>query len=464
MTEQTCDIAVVGAGPAGMAAAVTAAGLGLRVTALDENGAPGGQIYRAIEQPRVPADSVLGADYLHGRTLTSAFRGTPGIAFEPRASVWSLTPEAVLHASQGGRSFGLLARAVVLASGARERAIPFPGWTLPGVMTCGAAQTMMKADGLMPTGRVVLAGTGPLLLLLAAQIIRAGGNIAALLDTTEPGALARSRGDVWSFLRSPYFGKGLALLAEVRRRVRFVGGVEALAAEGPGRLARVRYRRGRQEATIDADLLLVHQGVVPNRELAEVAGLTSRWDARQLAFTAAAEVASSRIFQAGDCTAIGGARVAEESGRLAALAAARAIGAIDAATAERLGAEPRARLARAERGRAFLDRWFRPLQAFRLPADDVVVCRCEDVTAGEVRRMVRDAGVLGPSQAKSFLRCGMGPCQGRICGLPVTEIIAEARGVDAGEVGAYRSRVPVKPVTVGELAVLADLPHPRYDD
>jgi NADPH-dependent 2,4-dienoyl-CoA reductase/sulfur reductase-like enzyme len=162
----------------------------------------------------------------------------------------------------------------------------------------------------------------------------------------------------------------------------------------------------------------------------------------------------SGVSIAGDGAGIAGAESAPLRGRIAALAPATRIGRIAPAERDRRAAPIRRALLRAWRGRRRLEALYRPPKSFRVPADDdVVVCRCEEVTAGQIRRTVA-LGVVGPNQMKSFLRCGMGPCQGRLCGLTVTEIIADARGVPPAEVGTYRLRPPVKPVTLGELAAL----------
>jgi bacterioferritin-associated ferredoxin len=157
------------------------------------------------------------------------------------------------------------------------------------------------------------------------------------------------------------------------------------------------------------------------------------------------------ISVAGDGAGIAGAEAAAERGRIAALGAAYRLGRLDAARRDRAAAAPRATLARFERGRAFLDALYRPARAFRVPDGDTIVCRCEEVTAERIRATV-PLGAAGPNQMKAFLRCGMGPCQGRLCGLTVAELIADARGVPVSEVGYYRLRPPVKPISLAELA------------
>ncbi|TDG34045.1 FAD-binding protein, partial [Paracraurococcus ruber] len=179
------DLAIIGAGPAGMAAAVEAVDLGLSVAVVDENPAPGGQVFRAVE--RAGHDPVFGTDYAAGLPLARAFRAAR-LDWRPATTLWHLDPEeGALSLAAGGRTAELRAQRVLLATGAQERPVPIPGWTLPGVMTAGAAQILLKTADAVPRGRVVLAGQGPLLWLLAAQLRRAGAPPALILETTPRG-------------------------------------------------------------------------------------------------------------------------------------------------------------------------------------------------------------------------------------------------------------------------------------
>jgi NADPH-dependent 2,4-dienoyl-CoA reductase/sulfur reductase-like enzyme len=421
---------------------------------LDEQPAPGGQIYRAVTETPMRERGILGADYWRGGELVEAARRAP-IDWRQGATVWNVSPEREIGISRGGVTELARAKRVILATGALERPFPVPGWTLPGVMTVGAAQILLKSSGAVAAGRVVIAGTGPLPWLLAAQYLRAGAGIAAILDTTPRENLRRALPHLPAFLISDYFRKGLALLREVRRRVPVVVGVRALRAEGEGALARVVYRAGGgAEVSLGAETLLLHQGVVPNVNLALAAGVAHEWNERQLCFQPVLDpdFGSSMpgIAVAGDGAGIAGGMAAPERGRLAAIATVRALKP-DAAVPD---PQPvRRRLQRQEMGRAFLDRLNQPAVSFRQPADDILVCRCEEVTARQVRDMAK-LGCEGPNQMKAFLRCGMGPCQGRLCGLTVTELIATERQTTPAAVGYYRLRPPVKPITLAELASL----------
>ena len=449
------DVVVIGAGPAGLAAAATAAETGLSTLLLDENVGPGGQVWRAIASTPVIEQDRLGVDYWAGADLVRAVRSS-GAEIIQRATVWSLDRHLEIGVSVGGASAFVKARRVIVATGALERPFPIPGWTLPGVMTAGAAQTMLKSSALVPDERTVIAGQGPLLWLLAAQILRLGGKIDRILDTTERRNYFSALPHAFAFLTSPYFAKGLALMREVRAKVSVVSAVSELVAAGDGQLATVSYVVGGRRETIAADLLLLHQGVVPNVNLAMAAGVEHRWDERQLCWSPVLDQNGNSsvdgIAIAGDGAGIGGAEAAVFRGRIAARAVVEALAPAAAVKLASMAAL-RTGLARAERGRVFLDTLFRPLPQFRIPSGDTIVCRCEEVTANDILDSVA-IGATGPNQLKAYRRTGMGPCQGRLCGLTVTELMAQARGKSPQEIGYYRLRAPVKPITLAELAAV----------
>lgn len=453
----THDLAIVGAGPAGMAAALEAATLGLSVLVLDEQPAPGGQVFRAVE--RAAGDPALAGEYAtEGMALVQAFRAAPGIDYRPGTTLWHVDTAAlrlsVLRDSAAEEETG--AR-LLLATGAQERPVPIPGWTLPGVMGAGAAQILLKTAGTVPQGAVAIAGQGPLCWLIAVQLLRAGAGPVTLLETRHgsPIRAALRVGGLWEG-RSQLL-KGFALMREARNRgLKVVRGIRGLQAFGASGLEGVRWDGGSLACTT----LLLHEGVIPATHITRALGLDHRWDAAQLCWRPALDLwgATSHdgIAVAGDGGGIGGWEAAVASGRLAALDAACRAGRVDAAERDRRAAPHRAAKARALALRPFLDALYAPAPEMLAPPDDAtIVCRCEEISAGQVRAAAR-LGATGPNQAKAYLRSGMGPCQGRMCGTTVAALIAAERGISIEQAGTLRPRAPFKPVTVGTLAGLAE--------
>lgn len=464
MLKQECELLVVGAGPAGMAAATEAARLGIATVLLDEQPAVGGQIYRAITTTPLRDRKVLGDDYWHGESLVQPFMSS-GATYIPGATVWATSRMTTADPNSGyevaysvdGQARLLNTKRILLATGAQERPFPIPGWTLPGVVSAGAAQILLKSSGVVPGQRTLLAGCGPLLYLLAWQYLNAGVKVDALLETTPPGRLAKALPHVWGFLLSPYLAKGLKLVRQVKANIPIIKGVTDLQALGADKLESVRYTTGSREQTVPADQLVLHQGVMPNVNLAQAMGAELQWNTVLKCWEPKVDdwgnTTVGGVSIAGDGAGIAGALAAEHRGRLAALDAAMQLGKITQSSRDGKSLPYRKALQQATRGREFFDTLYQPADQFRLPKGDTVVCRCEEVTAQQVRETVK-LGCTGPNQMKSFLRCGMGPCQGRFCNVTVTELIAQERGVSAAEVGHYRLRFPTKPLTLGELATL----------
>ena len=459
MSERTAgetDVVVVGAGPAGMAAATRAASLGLRVRVVDEQQSPGGQVHRGVTRVDESVGPRFGDEHLRGRELVRALHASTATV-EPGATVFDGDPELGVAVLRDGIAHEIRARHLIVATGAIERAVPFPGWTLPGVMNAGAAQVLLETSACVPSGRVVLAGCGPLLLLVASQLADAGANVVAVVETTGAIDHARALPEVPRALATPAtFARGLAWLRALRRHgVERIGGIRSLAAEGAGRVERVLVGVGDRTREIAVDTLLVHAGVVPNPQLARLMRLEHRWDERALAWRPRVDAfgrsSDPRVSVAGDGAGIGGARAAETDGAIAAIDAAHALGAIDAGARERLCAPLLRERRRHLAVRPWLDALYRPPGWLVDPPDAAIVCRCEDVTAGEIRSVAR-LGVRGPNQAKAYTRCGMGPCQGRVCGTVVTTILARAAGVAPAAVGYTRIRPPLVPVPLAALA------------
>ncbi|MEN9136428.1 FAD-dependent oxidoreductase [Xanthomonas euvesicatoria] len=450
------DLVVIGAGPAGMAAATKGAGLGLKVLLLDEQAQAGGQIYRRVQEAGPQALRILGSDYAAGRELVERLQAS-GADTCFGAFVVDVSPQLAVFFRVGGGIRQVRARHLIVATGAMERASPFPGWTLPGVMPAGAAQIALKADAVVPSGRVAVAGCGPLLLLVSQQLLRAGVDVVALIETGEPGNARRALSHLPSALRSRRdLLKGISMMGSLwSARVPWLRGCNDLQAIGDERVRGVRFRHRGKPKELAVDTLLVHHGVVPNHQLSRLLGVAHRWSNEQLAWQIECDLygqtSTPGIFVAGDGASIAGAQAAVERGALAALGAARSLGRIGREELHRAAAVHVAKL-RCHTGiRPLLDTLYAPPQWLLEPADDTIVCRCERVSAGTVREMA-DLGCAGPNQGKFLSRCGMGPCQGRMCGTPVTQLMAQRLGLPPDEVGAYRVRPPLKPLPLSVIA------------
>lgn len=464
------DVVIIGAGPAGMAAAIEASKVGVRVAVLDENPRLGGQIYREITRNRSDKHWYLGADYWKGRLLADVFAES-NADHVPKATVWSIehaeNPDRKGHHLVGVTVAGIArmieATVVILANGAQERPMPVPGWTLPGVLTAGAAQIALKSAGAAPSSPIVLAGCGPLLYVSAAQLIDAGARSMTLLDTSQSLYRWAALRHLPSFLLSPYLAKGLGLLLKKKRRIRQVTGIQSLTILGEGRAQSVRFTTAWGTGTLQVATVLLHQGIIPAINLASVAGCPLTWNEGQRAFQpitdADGRTPRRGIFVVGDSAGIRGAQSAEISGRIAALASLSDVGLTARPAALAAIKQLQRRRQRYIRGRDFLDALYTPRHTFLSPPDpETIVCRCEEVTAGRLREAI-SLGPPGPNQLKTFVRCGMGPCQGRLCAPTVTEIMADETEMNPRDVGTYRWRSPVKPVRLAELARLPHTPH-----
>lgn len=446
------DLVIVGAGPAGLAAAIEARRHGLEVVLFDEGAGPGGRVWQAIEK-RAPADKY---DHM-AKAMAAQFRAS-GADARFGTTVWCIEPDGSVFWRAGGKAGVERATHLLLATGTTERPLPVPGWTLPGVMTVGAAQIALKTSGLVPQGRVWLAGQGPLLLLYAVQALGAGGRFAGVLDLGPPGALRRGLPHLPAALRaSEYLLNGL----KWRRRIMKAGvpwiRASNLHAEGRDRLAQVRFTDAHGERAEPADTLLLHDGVIPSVQMTRALGCVHDWNESQRCWAPRTDAwgrsSVDIVSVAGDGAGINGAAAAAFGGRIAALGIAATLGRITEGARDAAAAPLRRLRAQHLAVRPLLEAMFPPL----IPklADDTIVCRCEEVSAGRLREAV-GLGCLGANQAKAFTRAGMGPCQGRMCGTTVAEVIAAARGVPTASVEPPRQRFPTKPLTLGELASLHD--------
>eukprot|EP01037_Dinobryon_pediforme_P002108 gene2108-2145_t len=414
------DLLIVGAGPAGMAAAGVARRHNLSVMVVDDQPAPGGQIWRGIETVSATPRAVrLGASYSTGAERAAAFRAC-GAIYEPACQLWQIEPGFRAFLTQDRKARVIDAKQVILATGAQERPTPFPGWTLPGVLTVGAAQILLKTADQVPDKPVWIAGCGPLVLLYMTQLLEAGGKIAGWLDTTPRGRLSAALLHLPAAIgRAGDLAKGLGwTLALKRAGVKIIRHVSEITAEGDGQLQTVRYRtEDGAAASVPAGVLLVHEGVVPSIHAPLALGCKLEWISAQQCYAPAldqwGESSVPGVFIAGDGAGIAGAAASELRGALAGLRVAGKLGFTSDADA---AAHPlRTRLAAELALRPFLDTLYAPRPQVFAPPDETIICRCEEVTAGDIRARAA-VGRSGPNQLKAFTRAGMGPCQGRMSG------------------------------------------------
>ncbi|MFY9237638.1 MAG: FAD-dependent oxidoreductase [Roseovarius sp.] len=448
------DFAIIGAGPAGMSAAISAQELGLKTVLLDDQPSPGGQIYRNVQDSS--KDHILGKDYFAGRDLVQKFL-TSGVDYRPNSRVWRVDQDGICL-SNTDASQSLTATHVLMATGAMERPAPTLGWTLPGVMTAGSAQIMLKTSGLVASDAVFV-GSGPLIYLIVAQYLRAGVRIKAVLDTTPKGssiAALRHGGGIPRGMG--YLVKGLGLLNEIRRAGIRNERITDYIFQGDSKLEAIEYHEKGSRKSITCETAFVHQGVIPAVNASMSTGCAHVWNEIQTAWQPKADGFGRTNIDwlrvAGDGAGIAGAKSAQLTGSLAAIAVASDQGRLKPAELQRSAADLQ-RLVRKDGAiRPFLDQLYRPADGILAPVDDAVtVCRCELVTRGQIKAAVSE-GCPGPNQMKAFTRSGMGPCQGRMCGPVVTGIIADLTLKTPENVGHYRIRSPFRPITVSDLARL----------
>lgn len=445
------QILIIGAGPAGMSAAMALAEAGIRPIVFDENTLAGGQGFRQTNPDiDLDADAIYGREYGRYRDLHSRFRSClDKIDYRSSTLVWAIHDRKAHTFNDKGFS-EIAFDGLILAPGATDRLMPLPGWTLPGVFSLGAAQVALKDQGCFIGRRIVFAGSSPLLLLAALQYHKLGARQLCVLDTTPLHHKLRAAPGLLNSGRT--FLQGLSYLWALKKRgVPIHNGVELREIEGQDRVTAIRFSdTSGTEHRLTCDAVALGYGLRAETQLAELAGADFRFDHRLRQWLPRVDEngrAGDCLYIAGDGAATGGAYAAIASGTLAATAL---LGELGMSQAGKNGAHLQTQVGKLRRFQQHLAAAFRwPHETAQTLPGHTIVCRCENVTADDIRTAARQAfGPVELNRMKAITRCGMGRCQGRFCSAALAEIAAAACGKPIDAVGRLRAQAPVKPVPI----------------
>jgi thioredoxin reductase/bacterioferritin-associated ferredoxin len=461
---QSTELAIIGGGPAGLSAAAEAARAGVSSIVLDENPLLGGQIFR---QPpaefRVVNQKRMGKQYADGKKLIEELTEfKEKIDTWTGSLVWGYFNDKELAAMRKGRLELLKADQIVIATGAYDRPIPFPGWTLPGVFTAGCAQAMAKSQAVLTGTRFLLAGSGPLQLAVAHQLLKGGAKLVAVVEAASMIGLWRR---LPTLLKQPgLLWDGFRYLATLKlHRVPFMQSHIIVGASGSEEVEEAVIAAADEnwqpipdtEQTFDVDAICLGYGLVPNTDLTRLCGCAHDYDPNLGGWVPKRdehmETTIRGIFVAGDACGIGGVRVALEQGKLAGIYAACNLGHLDEATADKLARPIRRKLNKLQSFQSVIADLFSVRSGIHsLPEKDTLICRCEEICLDDIRKAIA-SGALHPDDIKRRTRAGMGYCQGRICGPTILRIAERQLSLRPSDIGPGRARSPVKPVPMSIL-------------
>lgn len=466
------EICVLGGGAGGLSAAIAAASAGAKVLLVDERPELGGQFYKQpVETYPGPGSPRLDRQYRDGQALIAATQSA-GVEILKGAQLWGAFESLDLMIFDGTESMLCRPRRFIVAAGAYERGLPVPGWTLPGVMTTGAAQTLLRSYRVLPGRRVLIAGNGPLNIQVALELVRAGATVVGVAELS-PRPAMRAVGHLWRMATSStdLVIQGLRYLAALRRRgipvyyesvlsgvEQSVGGLKAVLTPWGG-------HSDRAAVSHEIDAVCVGYGFMPSNEVLRMLGCRHRYDAGRghLVTEKGADCQTTVpfIYAVGDCSGLGGARAAQAEGTIAGFATAESLGLTLSAEQQRQRARARRALQRHRRFQEALWQLFaarRPL--VHLASPDTVICRCEELSFRDIEAGL-NGGMSSIGSIKRLTRAGMGRCQGRYCGPVVAAIAAERSGQPLEERAFWAPRPPVRPIAITEIAPATTVPTPR---
>ncbi len=470
------DLLIIGAGPAGMAAADIVADYDIDITVVDEQARAGGQIYRQPPEKFTVSHWLSGRLHREGKALLRKIAVNDKIHWRMQTTVLGIFQSADADSpyryraalSSLGGSCQLEAKCILIAPGCHDMPVIFPGWNTPGVMAAGGIQAFVKSQQLLPGKRFLFAGTHPLQLVVADQIVQAGGDVAGVI-------FAQTFSRVFTLLKKPlvlirHFNKflyiALTLWRLYRAGVPVTFGKTVSAAKGTDALESVRittlHADGKilkdSSTEVECDRLGLCFSFLASSELARQCGANSYWSSTAGGWLIHHDEWMQSnvpgIYVAGEITGVAGAEVAMEEGRLAGFGIAGSLGVLDSEHAEHAALSARRKLKGLQPFADLLKELSYPGQNLlrQMSDDESTLCKCEEITVGEFKRCLRENRYASSANAaKLVARTGMGLCQGRYCHYYVTQLIADEKGISAEKVGPFTSRFPSKPVRISEL-------------
>lgn len=472
-TDHRTDVLVLGAGPAGINAAVTAANLGLSVVLVDQNPAAGGQVYRPMPFQFTHTKELSGAEVIGAEQREKLKESTVLTYFEH--TVWNVTRGLRVDAVGPDGPRHWVCQALIVATGTTERVVPFPGWELPGVIGLAAATIMLKSQKMLPGKTTLVAGCGPLLIAVAAGIVEGGGHVAAVVDAASKQEWVKSTPDLMSCPDLLWQGaKWIAKIKHAGTSMLSASAIERVEQSNNQLSVSVRpvdsQRRliaNARSQTIVVDAVVVGNGLVPSTDITrtlraehEYVNAFGGWIAKndQLARSSV-----EGLYLAGDTCGVSGAAAALCHGEIAGLTVAYDLGKLDLQAYKILVEPVRKDFYKAQKfGRAMGRLMAMPPQQVESVSAETIVCRCEDVTRREIEEAI-DEGAREVNQLKAWTRCGMGPCQGRTCGDIVASILALKVG-SREAAGYFTGRGPLRPVSLEQITgdyEYSDIPIPK---
>ena len=452
MEKQSFDLAIIGSGPAGLNAAIKAKRLNIKTILIDEQFSVGGQIYRSFNKKN-SLNQILYSNHKEAQKLINEFQQLK-IHYLPYSEVVEMNRNGIIYYQKNNILNSIQAKYIIIATGSIERPFPIEGWTLPGVMSVGAAQILIKNSGLLAKEPVVFAGTGPLLYLTAYQYLKLGGKISIILDTTPAkNYLKAIKFFPKAIFSGNYIFQGLKYLFFLYTKgVKIISHVKLVQALGSKELESVEFQNKNITKSIKTKHLFLHQGVVPNIQLTLSLRCDHFWDNSQLCWRPTLDknyqTSVNNFFSVGDASGIVGAYVSELQGSLVVSTIAKNLHIKES----QIKSDKKiiSNLKKHLRIRPFLEELYKPSKNFRIPKNKkTIICRCEEITLEQINEIIvfvnNDCNEL-----KSFIRCGMGPCQGRMCSLTICELLSEYKNIEMDKIKQFRIVAPIKPVRLNQ--------------